>query len=201
MRACASTHIFTETSPEHYAHNPFSLIFTVTSNRDMFRQMYDFVGKAVYLLPDFLASTGWKNPTDYNNSPFQYGHHTKLGIWEYLQEDPARMAIFNSGMRSQATIGTGKGNRGPYPFDTELGRAGHSDQEVLLVDVGGGRGQALEAIKRNFPTLKGRMILQDTKEVIEDAKKRGLPSFIEPQVASFFEPQPVKGSWSRSACG
>lgn len=160
----------------------------------MFRQMYDFAGKAVYLLPHFLASTGWKNPTDYDNSPFQFGHQTKLGIWEYLQEDPARMAVFNSGMRSLATIGTGKKNHGPYPFGMELGGAEYKDGEVLLVDVGGGRGQALEAIKSNFPALKGRMILQDTKEVIEDAKKRRLPNFIEPQVASFFEPQPVKGT-------
>lgn len=61
-------------------------------------------------------------------------------------------------------------------------------------DVGGGRGQSLEAIKHDYPHLKGRLILQDLPDVIEDAKTNGLASFIEPRVGSFFEPQAIKGT-------
>ena len=73
------------------------------------------------------------------------------------------------------------------------GRGGEGEGEVLIVDVGGGRGQALSAIKECYPRLEGRMVLQDQAEVVEDAKRIGLPGFIEPMAASFFEPQPVKG--------
>ena len=43
------------------------------------------------------------------------------------------------------------------------------------------------------------MVLQDVPEVIEDAKASGLPSFIEPLAASFFEAQPVPGKEIRAS--
>ena len=103
------------------------------------------------------------------------------------------MKVFNSGMQSLATIGGASGSAGPYPFDKELEIEDVKETDVVIVDVGGGRGQALEAIKAAFPKLKGRMVLQDVSDVIEDAKAGGLPSFIEPMTASFFERQPIEG--------
>lgn len=193
MRACTSTHLFHEASPLHYVHNAFSLIFTIPTNRDMFKQMYDFLGPGIYSMPRFLEASKYRNPTDYNDGAFQYGHRTHLGFWEYLKEEPERMTVFNSGMRSLATIGGATRSAESYPFDEELGKYDLGDDDVAIVDVGGGRGQALEAIRQAFPGLKGRMVLQDVREVIEDARAKGLPSFIEPMVSSFLEPQPVKG--------
>ena len=193
MRACISTHLFQEASPLHYVHNAFSLIFTIPTNRDMFKQMYDFLGLGVYSMPSFLERSNYRNPTDYSDGAFQYGHRTQLGFWEYLKEKPERAALFNSGMRSLATVGGATTSAGSYPFDKELAKHDLGDDDVAIVDVGGGRGQALEAIRQTFPGLKGRMVLQDVREVIEDARAKGLPSFIEPMVSSFFEPQPVKG--------
>ena len=68
-----------------------------------------------------------------------------------------------------------------------------SAADVAIVDVGGGRGQVLIAIKELFPDLKGRMVLQDMREVIDDAVVSGLPDWIEPMAASFFERQMVEG--------
>ena len=195
MRACTSTHLFQETAISQYAHNAFSLTFLAPSNRDMFRQMYDFLGQSVYTIPKFLEDTGYENPTKYANGAFQHGHHTELGFWEYLKQDPERLKIFNSGMQSLATIGAAS-SAGPYPFDEELRSEQVGAKDVLVVDVGGGRGQALEAIKASCPVLRGRMVLQDVKDVIEDAIASGLPGFVEPMTASFFEPQPVKGTYA-----
>ena len=197
MRACTSTHMFNETGEATYSHNPLSLAFAKSSNRDMFKQMYDFAGKGVYALPEFLASTGYKHAGDYSDGSFQLGHSTSLGIWEFLKEDPERLKVFNSGMQSLATIGNNK-SAGSYPFDRQLGETPCSPEEVLIVDIGGGRGQALEAIKENFPELKGRMILEDLPNVIEEAKASGLPPFIETRAASFFEPQSMHGTSPRT---
>ena len=158
----------------------------------MFRQMYDFAGQAVYSLPKFLASADWRNPTEYDRSAFQYGHHTELGFWEYLKQDPERTKVFNSGMRSLATLSASSKSTGAYPFDEELAKESVTDTDVLVVDVGGGRGHVLESIKAVFPQLKGRMILQDVQEVIENARAGGLAADIEPQVASFFDSQKGK---------
>lgn len=193
MRALTSAHLFRETSPSHYTHNAFSSILLIPANRDMFKQMYDFLGLGVYTMPQFLESTRYQNPTDYNNGAFQYGHRTKLGPFEYVKEDPERVKVYNSAMQSLATIGDARRSAGSFPFGRELGENEIMDTDVMVVDVGGGRGQALKAINEAFPTLKGRMILQDVPDVIEDAKANGLPSFIEPMAASFFELQPVEG--------
>ena len=195
MRACTSTHLFHEVSPSQYTHNAFSAVFRIRANRDMFKQMYDFLGQGVYTMPYFLASTEYQNPTDHNNSAFQYGHHTVLGFWEYLREDHERTKVFDSGMQSLATIGGAPKSAGPYPFGAEIGSEKVGEADVLIVDVGGGKGQVLDAIKTSFPALKGRMVLQDTSEVIEDAKASGLPGFIEPMAASFFERQPIEGKY------
>ncbi|KAK0512054.1 hypothetical protein JMJ35_005182 [Cladonia borealis] len=155
MRECTSTHLFDETWPEHYKHNAFSSISLVSSNRDMFQQMYDFA--------------------ELNG--------------EYLKQDPERTKVFDSGMRSLATISDSSKSAGVYPFNV-------TDTDVSVVDVGGGRGQGLESIKAAFPQLKGRMILQDVQEVIDDARAGGLAGNIEPQLASFFDGQHVKGAFN-----
>lgn len=62
---------------------------------------------------------------------------------------------------------------------------------VALVDVGGGRGHDLEAFKQAFPDRKGRLILQDQADVIDDIKH--LPVGIESMPYDFFTPQPVQG--------
>lgn len=102
-------------------------------------------------------------------------------------------------MQSLATIGDKWRAAGAYAFEEEM-RAegwgtgeGEGEGEVLIVDVEGGRGQALMAIRECYPRLEGRIVLQDQAEVVEDAKRSGLPGFIEPMAASFFETQPVKG--------
>ncbi|KAH6609160.1 hypothetical protein Trco_002506 [Trichoderma cornu-damae] len=169
-----------------------SRAFLKEQNRDMFQQMYDFVGKGTYALPHFFERTNWKNPNDYHDSAFHLGQNTKLGFWEYLKEDPERMRLFNSGMRSVATIGGEKKSSGPFPFETLVGS--DPSQQITIVDVGGGRGQALEAIHENYPSIKWNMILQDQPGVVADAKEKGLPAYIEGQGASFFEPQTVKGA-------
>ena len=193
MRALTSAHIFNETSPSSYTHNAFSSVFLVPANRDMFKQMYDFLGLGVYTMPQFLESTNYQNPTDYNSGAFQYGHRTKLGPFEYVKEDPERAKVYNSAVQSRATIGDARKSAGSFPYDQVIGEGEFMDSDVMIVDVGGGRGQALTAIKQVFPNLKGRMILQDQPDVIEDAKASGLPSFIEAMAASFFELQPITG--------
>ena len=192
LRACTSTHILLETCEERYTHNNLSRAYLRSENRDMMAQMYDFTCKGVFALPEYGIKTEWQSNGNYSDGPFQLGARTELGFWEYLNDIPERMQLFNSGMRSQTTVGNGRLS-GAYPFGEELNKKPIHDNEVLIVDVGGGRGQSLEAIKQDYPHIKGRLILQDLPDVIDDAKLNGLPPFIETDVASFFEPQHIQG--------
>lgn len=208
MRALASCRIFAETGENTYTHNDLSRAFLTPTTLSMFSEIYDMAGNAAHALPEFLEKTNYVNPEDYNNSAFQLAARTELGFWEYLEADPKKLQAFNAGMRSQATV---KAFDSSYPWDTELNATPVGADEIVVVDVGGGRGHAMERLKQRFPHLQGRIVLQDQASVIQDALDGGLSSEIEAQAASFFEPQPIKGArayhfrrvlhdWSDAVC-
>jgi len=191
MRALTSSHIFVETGPERYTSNHLSRILSTPPNRAHFIFGATILGPGATSLGQYLETHNLTNPTDHHDAPLQFAHKTSLDVWSYLKEDPMRSKIFNESMRSSAILGAGAVPS--FPFAAEL--KCDSEDQVLIVDVGGGKGQALESIRIAFPELKGRMILQDLPEVIEDAKVSGhLPDSIEAMGVDFFKPQLVKGA-------
>ena len=82
-----------------------------------------------------------------------------------------------------------------FPFEEAVCK-GLKDQEeaVLIVDVGGGRGHNLEALKKAFPNQHGRLILQDQPQTIDEIGRQ-LPG-IESMRYDFFAPQPIKGNFA-----
>jgi hypothetical protein len=78
-----------------------------------------------------------------------------------------------------------------FPFEELVAQKSEADT-VILVDVGSALGHQSIELRERFPELKGRVIIQDTQQVIGMVK----PSHdIEAQVYDFFTPQPVKGTW------
>jgi hypothetical protein len=67
-----------------------------------------------------------------------------------------------------------------------------SPSDTLLVDIGGGLGHDLIALKDRFPDLPGKLILQELAVVINDVKD--LPIGIEAMAHDFFKPQQVKNA-------
>ncbi|KAL8921175.1 MAG: hypothetical protein Q9172_004137, partial [Xanthocarpia lactea] len=63
--------------------------------------------------------------------------------------------------------------------------------QVLFIDIGGGRGQICEAFKTRYPHLPGRVIVQDLPQTLAGATP---PHGIETMPHDFFQPQPVKGA-------
>lgn len=45
-------------------------------------------GPVFQKLPDYLAATGYAEPTNFTDGPFQYGHDTKLPVWEWRKQHP-----------------------------------------------------------------------------------------------------------------
>ena len=192
LRACASTHFFHETSASHYAHNALSLAYTKPKNRNVAALMYDSISKGVFALPEFCSEASWQTSGTYEDGPFQLGASTTLGFWGYIGERPERKQLFDFGVHCPATHGSGR-RSGCFPFGEVLAKRPCTSKEIAIVDVGGGRGQFLEAIKHDYPDLRGRLVLQDLKDVIEDARHNGLPNYIEARVGSLVEPQNIRG--------
>lgn len=197
MRALSTLHIFIETGPSLYRHSQLSLTFRNPQTRAYFWCQTNLFGAAIAKLPDLLS--------DYNNSLspspdmglWQYSLNTELDQFGYYAQHPDILARFNEAMRAPAFGGSSI--LPPFPFET-LSCA--SEDETMLVDVGGGKGQILEAILGAFPAsaLTGRMILQETPGVLADAEQSGaLAKAISAGKLSlmgvdFFNEQPVKGA-------
>ncbi|KAI0411893.1 S-adenosyl-L-methionine-dependent methyltransferase [Xylaria grammica] len=218
LRACTSTSLLSETSELRYAHNTLSRTLLIPANRALLTLMYDYIGRGVLALPEFLQARKWKDSGSYADCSFMIGSHTDLPIWEYCEKDIVCGKTFDLGMQSEMVPALSAGKRGgQFPFGKELTAAsasGTSDGEdtLTIVDLGGGRGQVLQEIRKNHPELSAaRFVLMDLGPVIESAQAVGLPSWIEPVVGSFFEPFPIRGAhvyylrrclhnWDDAAC-
>ena len=76
-----------------------------------------------------------------------------------------------------------------YPVEQRLRADG---DKPLLVDIGGGLGHDLIALKAKFSNIPGKLIVQDLPIVIDHVKD--LPPGIEAMKHDFFSPQPVKNA-------
>lgn len=189
LRACASAHFLASPGVGLYTHNALSRTYLSPDNRALSAQVYDFTGPGVLAIPEFCESNGWKSAGDYFRGPFQLAVQTDLGYWEYWKTYPDRMKSFNTGMR----IGKIGRRISAFPFGRALELNPCGEGGIAIVDVGGGRGQSLEAIREDWPQIEGRWILQDLPDVVADAVQNGLPSWIEPQPGTFFDKQVAKG--------
>lgn len=104
---------------------------------------------------------------------------------EWLKANPEELKIVSNGMVAltkntrthiRATLSS------LFPLNLK--------SEVLIVDVGGGRGEALHDLRTARPDLEGGMIVQDLPEVI--AGMKDTPG-VEAMAHDFFTPQPIKG--------
>ena len=114
---------------------------------------------------------------------------TKLHCFEWLKTKPRYQQAFNT------VIGITHLRKGAewytyYPVEKKLKVA--SDSDPVLVDIGGGLGHNLLALKEKIPSLRGMLMLQDLPIVIENVKT--LPQGCEALAYDFFQPQPVKGA-------
>ena len=149
----------------------------------------DIIAPAALALPDFLRRIKYQNPTDSAHCAFQDAFRTTGGPFEWYPTHPEHEDSFNMWMTGQregrATWLTF------FPFEEQLVRGfkGGID-DVMLVDVGGGIGHEVEAIKNKYPGIPGKFILQDSPNIIQKARR--VPG-MQVMVHDFFKPQPVKG--------
>lgn len=82
--------------------------------------------------------------------------------------------------------------RGWYPFKERLLEGGpKSDEDVLLVDIGGGDAGDLGILRKALgPDVKGRLILQELKHIVDRSDQNGY----EAQIGDWNQEQPVKGT-------
>ena len=150
-------------------------------------------------LAEYLASTGFRSPTNAKDSLCHYANQTDMGIFEWLQTKPDQLALFSASMQASTKLrrhSTMATISSQFPIESRAAttngtQSAAQDEKVLLVDVGGGRGQIIQDVRIQRPELKGRMVVQDLSQEIEGR----LPvNGVEAMSYDFFTPQPIKGT-------
>lgn len=174
-----------EATPQTYA-------FTVPALRDWmiahFDKRMEIWGRFPAWLEKHDYKTSWASDED-NIAVEVFGSD----CWTFFEQNPKDSVIFDSAMSLQENFPPEM--RAPYPMFESAAGLDVEANGVALVDVGGGAGQAIGHIRKTYPNIPGRFVLQDLSKSIESLPVgRAEELGFEPMVHNFFEPQPVKGA-------
>lgn len=144
--------------------------------------------------PSYFKKTGYKLPTSPTDGPFQDVHGTDLAFFPWLAATASYQEQFADFMSAYRA---GKANwydPNFYPVsDRLINGFDAKNHEVLLVDVGGGRGHDCQLFTERHSSHPGKIILQDQDDVISSIQDKDKLPF-ESQAHDFFAPQPIKGA-------
>ncbi|KAL6702647.1 hypothetical protein ACN47E_001270 [Coniothyrium glycines] len=144
--------------------------------------------------PAYFKDTKYRLPTSLTDGPFQAAHKTELPFFPWLVATPPRLDEFDAFMSAYRA---GKANwydPGFYPVADRLINGFDSGiNEVLLVDVGGGRGHDVQLFASQHTSHPGKLVLQDREPVIASIPDRDKLPFAS-QAHDFFTPQPIKAA-------
>ena len=186
MRVITALGLCTEVDVGRYSANSKTIIMTVPQGTTSFRFWFDMAMPTAAQLPSYLRTTSYSNPRD--NETTAFAHAFGLEFWAWLAQHPEHAAVFNGFMASRRQ---GRPSWFDiYPVTDEL--SGESEDDVLLVDIGGNQGHDLINLKAKHPNLRGRLVLQDLSDVVAKANFEDVS--ISAMGHNFFDEQPIKGT-------
>lgn len=136
-----------------------------------------------------LASAGYRDVEQVPHTATKKAFSTELTGFEWLRADPRQFKAF------QQTMSIAPQARVPwftvFPLEAELGTFLKESSAPAFVDIGGGFGHQCAALAAAFPSLKGRLVLQDMAHTLAIAPKL---DGVDAMAHDFFAAQPVRGA-------
>lgn len=143
-------------------------------------------------MPSLLKRTNYRNPSNGSECGFQLGYDTQDHFFDFLKTHPTTAKQFNNHMSAYHQGRPSWMDVGFYDVP-QLISTDVDDDGVLLVDIGGSVGHDLSEFRRKWPEARGRLILQDLPEVLDQARTMSLDKSIEIMDHDFFTEEPIKG--------
>ncbi|ROW06485.1 hypothetical protein VMCG_04236 [Cytospora schulzeri] len=157
---------------------------------------YDCTRPSFNGFPEFYKLHGYKDTVTPIDGPFQFAHcHEKpLHFFPWLEANPPNLARFSAFMSAYRAGHANWWDAGFYPVKERLVDGFDSNvSNVLLIDMGGGRGHDLDLFVAAHTDLPGRVILQDQESVVSSITNTSEKQF-EAQSHDFFTTQPIKAA-------
>ncbi|KAL2850273.1 S-adenosyl-L-methionine-dependent methyltransferase [Aspergillus pseudoustus] len=186
LRFLAAFRLVRETGPQEYTNSALTDVFCNPSASAMVSYFFDVSGPCTQALPNFFADNGYQEPSSLKDCPFQKGFRTEQSIFEWLPQNPKQLKWLGQTMAlERPTVWVDH-----FPLLEYLGDFAAADK-TLFVDVGGSIGHQAKALREKFPTLPGKVIVQDLPGVVAEAPPTEGVEFVG---FDFFNPQPVQGA-------
>ena len=128
---------------------------------------------------------GYANITDGTKTPVTKAWKTDLPFFQWIPTKPDFLERYNALKKAWDSNAISWFN--VYPM--ELCSLTLTQDQPLFLDIGGGLGDQAIRLVEQFPTLEGRVIVQDMQS--DTASRRH--ERVEFMQHDFFEPQPIKG--------
>ncbi|KAI1824146.1 O-methyltransferase [Xylaria intraflava] len=191
LRIALTGGIFTEISPDVYEHTPASAIFRSDQAASFYR-LGTMQFPNWWKVCDYLKSHSAEEAQDATKVPYSWAAGKEGSTYyEVIEEDPVMSDAWHKGMM---TIEATQPITGMFPFRSMQAAVEAEPQRTFIVDVGGGRGNALVSIMRECGGSYGAdMILQDMPQVLEGSDTVRIEG-VQNMAHNFFDPQPVKNA-------
>jgi hypothetical protein len=178
-----------EVGVDLFAHTSFSRELAKDPINSGFSFVKDHFDEGSAGAPAWLAERRWQGPSDPRDTAISRAWQAQgMTFFEYLGKYPEIGRKFGAMMSVEAAGKPMWADYGAYPVRERLG--GANDDEVLVVDIGGGAGHDLLAFQAKYPDLKGRLVLQDVQYVVDQVPDK--LNGIETMVHDFNKPQPIE---------
>ncbi|KAL8942614.1 MAG: hypothetical protein Q9211_001312 [Gyalolechia sp. 1 TL-2023] len=152
----------------------------------------DFIYPVFQKMPESFAKNHYRCPQALQG-PLQDTYDTKLAGFDFIMEPRWAETLKDCNLFMQGRREGSVSWLEFYPFaDNIMAESDAGSQAVLVVDVGGGLGHGLIELKQKFPSIEGRLVLQDLPKTVQQAGNGA--GIFEPMAHDFFSPQPLKGS-------
>lgn len=193
MRLVTYEAVCEEVAHGTYAANAKTNFLALPGILNGFSHIFDFGFKVTEQVPQLIRDgklSQFPNGPD-ECSPIQHAlGDTMFGI---LSKNPRRKKIFDDYMEAR------RFSKEPkwldiYPAGEKLRAA---PDQVLLVDVGGGKGHDLILFRQRFPDVTGELVVQDLPRTFASLAEK--PPGITLMEHDFFAEQPVKGIFDYSS--
>ncbi|OBT49692.1 hypothetical protein VE04_09952 [Pseudogymnoascus sp. 24MN13] len=191
MRVLANKSFVIETAADEYKHNALSQVCRPDGLGALFLLSMD-LHKGWAALPKYFKTHAPEDLYDLKKSPIAYAVGKEgLSYYEVLNLDVTTRNIWNKAMQ---VADKAMPILGMFPFKEMKEQVEREPERAFVVDMAGGRGQALLAIQEECPGgFGGKLILQDLPIVIDSLAPEEIPN-IEATVHDIFTPQPVKNA-------
>lgn len=158
---------------------------------------YDCTRPSFNGFPEYFRLHGYRDVVTPIDGPYQFAHcrEAPLHFFPWLEANPPNLSRFAAFMSAYRAGHANWWDPGFYPVRERLVDGfDRAVSDVLLVDMGGGRGHDLDGLVAVHADHRpGRVILQDQESVVSGIADRGEKQY-EVQSHDFFTTQPVKNA-------